>query len=203
MWPRRPGTKWFAQPPPRAGTLAILSCAMQLKWLPWPAAMSVSEQLGPQRQAQLASGVLDYRETGEGPALLFIHGVVSNGDLWRGGGPRLSDRYRCITPDWPLGSHTRPMPPDADLRPPRLARLIVELGSHLGLRGATIVANDYGGALTQVVLSRQPSQFARAVLTSCDTFGQLPPRIFKPLRIVGSVLPHGFERLWGRFEHPR
>jgi pimeloyl-ACP methyl ester carboxylesterase len=95
------------------------------------------------------------------------------------------------------------MPATADITPPGLARLIVLFARHLELERATVVANDYGGALSQMALAGQPPELARAVLTSCDTFGQLPPRIFKPLRIVGRLLPRGFELLWGRFADPR
>jgi hypothetical protein len=37
--------------------------------------------------------------------------------------------FRCLAPTLPLGAHQVPMPADADLTPPGLARLITELAS--------------------------------------------------------------------------
>ena len=52
-----------------------------------------------------SQGTIRYRERGEGEPIVFVHGLLVNGDLWRKVVPRLADRYRCIAPDWPLGSH--------------------------------------------------------------------------------------------------
>ena len=77
--------------------------------------MAQSQDLGTVREVELPQGTLRYRERGEGPPLLFIHGLLVNGDLWRKVVPRLAGQYRCITPDLPLGSHELPMRADADL----------------------------------------------------------------------------------------
>lgn len=84
--------------------------------------MSVSQVLGPTRRAELAQGPVSFREIGEGPPLVFVHGVFVNGDLWHKLVPTLAGRYRCVIPDWPLGSHREPMHEDADLTTPGLAK---------------------------------------------------------------------------------
>src|SRR5215212_6095452 len=95
--------------------------------------MSISEALGPEREVRLSQGVVRYRERGEGRTVLFIHGFVTNSDLWRKVVPALSGQYRCIAPDWPLGSHSVAMEPDADLTPPGLVDLIAEFLEQLDL----------------------------------------------------------------------
>jgi pimeloyl-ACP methyl ester carboxylesterase len=115
---------------------------------------------------------------------VFVHGALCNGDLWRDVVPRLADRHRCIVPDLPLGSHARPAPAGADMRPPALAALIGEFLAALDLTDVTLVANDYGGALTQLLLARGEQRIARVLLTSCDSFGQLPPRYLKPATLA-------------------
>ena len=57
---------------------------------------------------------------GSGPPVVFLHGVLMNGTLWKNVVDRLSDRYRCIVPELQLGAHCRPMPADADLSSSRL-----------------------------------------------------------------------------------
>jgi pimeloyl-ACP methyl ester carboxylesterase len=82
----------------------------------------------------------------------------------------------------------------ADLSPPGLARLIGELLDKLDLRDVTLVANDTGGALTQILLaSGETDRIGRVVLTPCDSFDNFLPPMFRPLqwlaRVPGAVYP--------------
>jgi pimeloyl-ACP methyl ester carboxylesterase len=45
----------------------------------------------------------------------------------------------------------------------------------------TIVGNDTGGAICQVMLGGDTSLVGAAVLTNCDAFGAFPPRALAPL----------------------
>ena len=138
-------------------------------------------------EVHLSQGTIRYREDGTGEPLLFVHGVVVNGDLWRKVVPRLSKDFRCIVPDWPLGSHEVPMSPDADLSPPGLAQLVIDFMDALGLETVTLVGNDTGGAVCQMVAAQHPDRVARLVLTSCDLYDRFPPPVFKPLAKVVKV----------------
>ena len=132
-------------------------------------------------EVHLSQGTIRYQEDGTGEPLLFVHGVVVNGDLWRKVVPRLSKDFRCIVPDWPLGSHEIPMSPSADLTPPGLAQLVVDFMDALGLETVTLVGNDTGGAVCQMVAAQYPDRVSRLVLTSCDLYDRFPPPVFKPL----------------------
>jgi pimeloyl-ACP methyl ester carboxylesterase len=157
-----------------------------------------SEALGPARTLDLGGGRRIWAHvTGEGPAIVFVHGALVNANLWRKVVPRL-DGYRRVTLDLPLGSHLEPMPRDADLTPPALADLIADALAALDLEGATVVGNDTGGGLTQIVAVRRPERIGRLVLTSSDAFENFPPRFFRvvlaPARIPG-VIPVAFGAL--------
>ena len=49
-------------------------------------------------EVHLPQGTIRYREDGTGEPLLFVHGVLVNGSLWRKVVPRLSKDFRCIVP---------------------------------------------------------------------------------------------------------
>jgi pimeloyl-ACP methyl ester carboxylesterase len=132
-------------------------------------------------EVKLSQGTIRYRDVGEGPPVVFVHGVMVNGELWGPVAAVLSREARCIVPDLPLGSHPIPMNVGADLSPPGLARLIAELIERLELDGVTLVGNDTGGALCQIVAANHPERLARLVLTNCDSFESFPPPIFKPM----------------------
>src|SRR5947207_8959450 len=49
-------------------------------------------------------------DAGRGPPVVMLHGNPDNADEWRPLIERLSDRYRCIAPDFP-GYGKSPLPP--------------------------------------------------------------------------------------------
>src|SRR3954462_12864370 len=122
------------------------------------------------KQVETSFGPIRYRERGTGPTLLFLHGIVANGVLWRRVVPPLAGEFRCITPDWPLGSHELGLRDDADMSLPGLARIVEEFLDVLELEDVTLVANDTGGAIAQWVAVHNPHRVARLVLTPCDAF---------------------------------
>src|SRR3954447_3270794 len=139
---------------------------------------------------ELTAGTIRYRDTGNGPTIVFVHGLLVDGTLWRKVVPQLEDRFRCVVPDLPLGSHPYAMRPNADLTPPGLARLIGELLEKLDLNDVTLVANDTGGALTQIfITSGAPTveRVGRVVLTPCDAFDNFFPPFFKPLQVIARI----------------
>jgi pimeloyl-ACP methyl ester carboxylesterase len=142
-------------------------------------------QLGDYKQVRLNAGTIGYHDTGEGPVVLFVHGLLVNGALWSKVVPLLSGRFRCIVPDWPLGSHSVPI--GAPLSPHIVADMIGELIAALGLHDVTLVGNDTGGALCQMFVVRHPGVAKRLVLTNCDAYDQFPPQPFKYLALVPKV----------------
>ncbi|WP_328454590.1 alpha/beta fold hydrolase [Amycolatopsis sp. NBC_00438] len=154
--------------------------------------MTRSESLGREHRVRLPAGEVRYFERGSGAPVVFVHGVLTNAQLWRKVVPDVAAAgFRCVAPDLPLGSHDLPMRADADLSPAGAADVIADFLEALDLRDVTLVANDTGGALTQIMLSRRPDRVGRVVLTPSDCFEYFFPPIFKPLpaiaRIPGSM----------------
>ena len=150
-----------------------------------------SESLGPARVLDLGGGRrIRAHVTGDGPPIVFVHGVLVNANLWRKVVPRL-DGFTRVTLDLPLGSHLEAMPKGADLRVPALANLIADALEALELDSVTLVGNDTGGGLSQVVAVSRPERIGALVLTSCDAFENFPPRFFRivlaPAAIPGAI----------------
>lgn len=150
--------------------------------------MALSDSLGVSRSVELPQGTIEYRERGTGSPIVFVHGLLVNGDLWRHVVPQLADAgFRCLTPDWPLGAHSQPMRESADLSPPGLAALIADFVAALDLDEVTLVANDTGGALVQILMAQRPDRVTRVVLTSCDSLERFFPPLFRPLSMLAHV----------------
>lgn len=150
--------------------------------------MTRTDSLGQEHRVALDQGEVRYFERGSGRPVVFVHGVLTNADLWRAVAPGVADAgFRCLAPDWPFGSHDLPMRPDADLSPTGAADLIAGFLDALDLRDVTLVANDTGGALTQLMLARRPERVGRVVLLPSDCFEYFFPPIFRPLPLLARV----------------
>lgn len=79
---------------------------------------------------------------------------------------------------------------DADLSLPAVARLVAEFIEELDLREITLVGNDTGGALVQLIVWHGNTRIDRIVLASCDAFDNLPPGLTGKLLAFVSKLPH-------------
>lgn len=135
---------------------------------------------------ELPAGTIHYRvydaHDGQGETLVFVHGFAVDGRLWEPVALRLAAAgMRCIVPTWPFGSHTTPMNAGADVSPPGAAGIIADFLAALDLENVTIVGNDSGGAVTQMLVTSDPSRIGRLVLTNCDSYDNFPPGPFKRL----------------------
>ena len=136
---------------------------------------------------QLSQGTIRYQEDGSGPPVVFLHGALVDGRLWEPVVQRLRGRARCIVPELPLGSHELALRENADLSPHGLAALIADFLEVLDLRDVTLVVNDTGGGVAQLVAVRHPERLGRLVLTDCDAFENFPPKAFRPLVAAAKV----------------
>ena len=146
--------------------------------------MSITKALGEARTIGTPAGTIAYRERGEGPVIVFVHGVGMTGDLWRNVAPELAGSHRCIVPDLPLGAHRERISADTDMSLPGLARILAGFLDALDLQDVTIVANDTGGAISQWLVGHHGERVGRLVLTSCDAFDKYPP---DPQRILAAM----------------
>lgn len=145
-------------------------------------------ELGRPRTVTTSAGPLVVHESGAGRPLVFVHGFLANANIWRKLVPELRESFRCVCPDWPLGSHFRPLNEEADLTPPGIAALILELVERLELRDAVLVGNDSGGAYSQIAAGRAPERLGALVLNSCETPGdRWPPRGYGHLKRSAQV----------------
>ncbi|QKG24556.1 alpha/beta hydrolase family protein [Actinomadura verrucosospora] len=119
--------------------------------------------------------------------MVFLQGFLAGPDVWTPVVSELAGRHRCITVDWPFGAHTLPMRADADLSPPGVAELVVEVLDLLGESSAVLVGNDSGGAIAQLVTAAHPDRVAALALVACDAFEVFPPGAYRLLFRLAAV----------------
>lgn len=143
---------------------------------------------------QLETGTIPYEEAGppSGRPIVFVHGYLMGGSLWREVSTRLAARgLRCLAPTWPLGAQPSAFGPSVDLSPTGLASIIARFLDELELSDVVLVGNDSGTALCQLVAVSSPSRLGALVLTNGDAFENFPPSFFKAL-VAAARVPAGF-----------
>lgn len=133
---------------------------------------------GQRRFADTPYGRIGYLEQGRGEAALFLHGSPLNSWQWRGAIERLSGLRRCIAVDMMAHGLTE-MKEGLDVSVTGQASMIVDLLGRLDVTRFDIVANDSGGAVAQILMSRHPERVRSVLLTNCDIEPDSPPQSIK------------------------
>ncbi|HSN07079.1 MAG TPA: alpha/beta hydrolase [Candidatus Angelobacter sp.] len=136
-----------------------------------------------------ANGVrLHYAVTGEGPPLVFVHGMCGRGTVWDGQVERLSDDYTCVTYDrrGHGSSGDADVAHSVELHGDDLAALVDRLAL-----GPVLVVGSSGGARVGLdVVLRHPDRLVGAVLSEPPVFSLDPERAREFLgRVVPAVQP--------------
>ena len=130
---------------------------------------------------ELPHGTMRYLESGTGQPVVFLHGYLMGAHLWDPVVRRLGGEFRCLVPELPFGAHTVPLHPAADLTAAGLGHLTADFLDALDLSDVTLVGNDSGAAVAQVVAARHPGRLGGLVLATGDAFDNFPPKPFRPL----------------------
>jgi haloalkane dehalogenase len=104
-----------------------------------------------------------YVDEGKGPPLLLLSGNPSWSFGYRNVINRLSDRFRCIAPDYP-GFGLSTASDGYDFKPASHSRVIEALLGQLALDGITVMGYDWGGPIGLGVAGRRPELFRAIVI---------------------------------------
>jgi len=101
---------------------------------------------------------------GDGPPLLFVHGLSGCWENWLEQMPVLARTHRVVAVDLP-GFGASPMPP-GEITISGYARLLDELLGELGIGAAAVVGNSMGGFIGAELAIAFPQRVERLVLVS-------------------------------------
>jgi pimeloyl-ACP methyl ester carboxylesterase len=144
------------------------------------------------RRIALPGGEVNYVEIGEGPPIVFVHGISGSWQNWLENLPHFARNHRAIALDLP-GFGSSPMP-SWPIGMPAYGRLLHDFCEKLGVGGdATLVGNSMGGLVAAEAVLSEPSRFNRLVLVSAAGF-------------INTWLPHqrgkATSQAWNTFGRP-
>lgn len=132
---------------------------------------------------------LHYDVVGEGPPLVFVHGMCGRGAVWAGQVERLADEFTCVTYDrrGHGSSSDAGVPHSVPLHGDDFAALV----KALDLPRVVYVGSSGGARVGVDVVLRHPELLAGAVLSEPPVFSLDPERgkAFMA-RVVPAVQPH-------------
>lgn len=132
-------------------------------------------------------GDLSVTASGTGPAVVFLHGLMTNSTVWDETVTRLSSAVRCVRVDLPLGAHGTPALPDADLSVPSMARALAPALSEMLPDGYWLVGSDTGGVIAQQMVCNHPQDIRALLLLPCDLYDNFLPLPLRYLQLAARV----------------
>jgi pimeloyl-ACP methyl ester carboxylesterase len=136
------------------------------------------------------AGEIAYDESGSGPPVVLLHGVLMDHTVWDRVLPLLPPGFRYLRPVLPLGAHRLPMHPDADLTLSGQVALVADVLDALDLEDVTLVHSDWGGALF-LTAYRRDQRVARQVILPCEAFDNFPPGLPGKMVALAVAVPGG------------
>ncbi len=130
-----------------------------------------------------------YRQAGEGPTIVLIHGITSDSQTWSRVMPALARRFTVIAPD--LAGHGGSDKPKGDYSLGAHASGIRDLLLTLGHEHATIVGHSLGGGIAMQFSYQFPERCERLALIDSGGLGRDVSLLLRAATLPGSefVLP--------------
>ncbi|HTM21488.1 MAG TPA: alpha/beta fold hydrolase [Kofleriaceae bacterium] len=129
-----------------------------------------------------------YTDTGQGPAVVLVHGFGSSLDIWGPIVERLAPAHRVIAID--LKGFGWTGRPEGDYSPWAQARLVWKVLDARGVRDVAVVGHSWGASVALAMALVQPARVRRIALYSAYAFEDQVPSFFRWARTgtLGEIL---------------
>jgi pimeloyl-ACP methyl ester carboxylesterase len=130
-----------------------------------------------------------YLDSGEGPAVLFIHGLTGSHRNWAHLVHELGAEHRLVAPDlWGHGASAKPM---GDYSLGAHAGTMRDLLDELDIDRVTVVGHSFGGGIAMQLCYLFPERVERLVLVASGGLGRSVSPLLRAATVPGAgwVLP--------------
>lgn len=141
------------------------------------------ERIAP-RTLLLHGEQLSFIDSGKGPVVLFIHGILGSQRQWSKLIDRLDDNQRVIVPD--LFGHGDSAKPMGDYSLSAHAATLRDLLDHLDVERVTLVGHSLGGGIAMQFLYLFPERVDRLVLVASGGLGREVNIILRSATLPGA-----------------
>lgn len=128
---------------------------------------------------------LSYVDSGSGPVVLFIHGILGSQQQWAHLVDKLDDDHRVVLPD--LFGHGDSAKPLGDYSLSAHAAAMRDLLDHLGIERVTLVGHSLGGGIAMQFFYLFPERVERLVLVSSGGLGREVNLVLRSATLPGAA----------------
>ena len=123
-----------------------------------------------QHRHEIDGREVNYCELGEGPAILFVHGLGASWQSWLEQLPEFAASHRVVAMDLPGFGYSES--PSEDISIEYYARWTAQFMDVLGIESAAVVGNSMGGFVSAELAIKSPERVQRLVFVSAAIFWQ-------------------------------
>lgn len=127
---------------------------------------------------------LSYVDSGSGPVVLFIHGILGSQRQWAHLVDQMDEDHRVLVPD--LFGHGESAKPLGDYSLSSHAATMRDLLDHLGVERVTLVGHSLGGGIAMQFFYLFPERVERLVLVSSGGLGREVNLILRAATLPGA-----------------
>jgi len=114
-----------------------------------------------------------WRDAGNGPAVLLLHGFTLAGAIWEHSESVLSQRYRVLVPELPGHGGTVPFS-SGDATMERVAGEVLGVMDRLGIASAAVAGHSMGGYVTLALYQLAPERVSGLALVNSQAGADTP-----------------------------
>ncbi len=142
-----------------------------------------------ERTVTLHGHAFSYTDSGSGPVLLFVHGLLGSQKQWAHLVDELDEDHRLIVPD--LFGHGQSAKPVGDYSLGAHAATLRDLLDRLGIEQVSLVGHSLGGGIAMVFSYLFPERVDRLVLVASGGLGREVSPLLRSATLPGAeyVLP--------------
>lgn len=129
---------------------------------------------------------LSFLDSGSGPVVLFIHGILGSQGQWAHLVDRMDDEHRVIVPD--LFGHGESDKPAGDYSLGAHAATMRDLLDRLGIQRVTLVGHSLGGGIAMEFFYLFPERVDRLVLVASGGLGREVNPVLRSATLPGAEL---------------
>jgi pimeloyl-ACP methyl ester carboxylesterase len=123
-----------------------------------------------QHRLEIDGREVNYCELGEGPTILFVHGLGASWQSWLEQMPEFAASHRVVAMDLPGFGYSEM--PSEDISIEYYARWTAKFMDILGIESAAVVGNSMGGFVSAELAIKFPERVQRLVFVSAAIFWQ-------------------------------
>src|SRR5437764_1003982 len=139
------------------------------------------------REVVVDGARLGYAVSGDGPAIVLVHGLGGTVENWRAVARALAERHRVLVPDLPGHGRSEALPVAAHLD--ALADAVFATAAAEGIDGAAWVGHSLGGTIALRAAVRRPDAVRGVVLAAAAGIGSSTRLGRVTVTLVGLAKP--------------